>query len=368
MGSIMLNGISYTSGGADVEANPQDTPSDTLSTIGIDGVVYEIEGGGGGSDVVVDPTITSGTKIADITVDGDTSSLYAPEVSLTYAEYMALTEQEKNNGTTYYITDMDAGSINIFAPVIYSKYEKQIGTWIDDKPLYQKTMTYQFTNTNDVYHDFVPNANAYIVNAIGLIDAGGDVTRPIPIFYSNSVSSTHARFDEGAPANGVRLRRESGAWGATPTAIVTLQYTKTTDIEGSGLYNSLGVPMVHIEDDVEQIIGTYNGETLYRKRYKFTNPSAGDQMHPYNITGSIKEIVNFYGVWHRDMTSAGNGLWAYQINAENEISVQNQFRVLARPRKENGVEGIYTYYPTSGAYSGAVADICITIEYTKVSL
>lgn len=296
MGSIMLNGISYTSSGADVEANPQDTPSDTLSTIGIDGVVYEIEGGGGGSDVVVDPTITSGTKIADITVDGDTSSLYAPEVSLTYAEYMALTEQEKNNGTTYYITDMDAGSINIFAPVIYSKYEKQIGTWIDDKPLYQKTMTYQFTNTNDVYHDFVPNANAYIVNAIGLIDAGGDVTRPIPIFYNNSVSNTHARFDEGAPANGVRLRRESGAWGASPTAIVTLQYTKTTDIEGSGLYNSLGVPTVHYSQG-ESVIGTWvDGKTLYRY-YGDLDKSIGTswvqlpELNTLNIATCIKVVI-----------------------------------------------------------------------------
>ena len=295
MGSIMLNGISYTSSGADVEANPQDTPSDTLSTIGIDGVVYEIEGGGGGSDVAVDPTITSGTKIADITVDGDTSSLYAPEVSLTYAEYMALTEQEKNNGTTYYITDMDAGSINIFAPVIYSKYERKIGVWIDDKPLYQKTMTYQFTNTNDVYYDFVPDANAYIVNAIGLIDAGG-FTRPVPIFYNNSVSNTHARFDEGAPVNGVRLRRESGAWGATPTAIVTLQYTKTTDIEGSGLYNSLGVPTVHYPQG-ESVIGTWvDGKTLYRY-YGDLDKSIGTswvqlpELNTLNIATCIKVVI-----------------------------------------------------------------------------
>ena len=297
MGSIILNGISYTSGGADVEANPQDTPSDTLSTIGIDGVVYEIEGGGGGSDVVVDPTITSGTKIADITVDGDTSSLYTPEVSLTYAEYMALTEQEKNNGTTYYITDMDAGKVNIFAPVIYSQQEREIGVWIDNKPLYQKTMTYQFTNTNDVYHDFVPDANAYIVNVIGLIDTGGGSwTRPVPIFYNNSVSNTHARFDEGAPAGGVRLRRESGAWGATPTAIVTLQYTKTTDIEGSGLYNSLGVPTVHYSQG-ESVIGTWvDGKTLYRY-YGDLDKSIGTswvqlpELNTLNIATCIKVVI-----------------------------------------------------------------------------
>lgn len=361
MGSIMLNGISYTSSGADVEANPQDTPSDTLSTIGIDGVVYEIEGGGGGSDVVVNPTITSGTKIADITVDGDTSSLYAPEVSLTYAEYMALTEQEKNNGTTYYITDMDAGSINIFTPVIYSKYERKIGVWIDDKPLYARTIIHtgalnsvsDWTLYDDsVSYDMLVRANVTRINTNGEVTPNANTFENSPRFNTKADHKLYYY----------------SQYAITATYIyITLLYTKTTDTAGSGSYNTLGVPMVHIEDDVEYIIGTYNGETLYRKRYKFTNPSAGDQMHPYNITGSIKEIVNFYGVWHRDMTSVGNGLWAYQINAENEISTQDQFRVLARPRKENGVEGIYTYYPTSGAYSGAVADICITIEYTKVS-
>ena len=347
MGSIMLNGISYTSGGADVEANPQDTPSDTLSTIGIDGVVYEIEGGGGGSDVAVDPTITSGTKIADITVDGDTSSLYAPEVSLTYAEYMALTEQEKNNGTTYYITDMDAGKVNIFAPVIYSKYEKQIGTWIDDKPLYQKTMTYQFANANDVYYDFVPDVNAYVVNAIGLIDAGGGgYTRPIPIFYNNSVSSTHARFDEGSPVNGVRLRRESGAWGASPTAIVTLQYTKTTDIEGSGLYNSLGVPMVHYTTD-EQVVGTYLGETLYEKTFtNITLSTSGQSFGGYYAAINATNLVS---------------------NATNIKFIRGDYEV-ANTRRD-WVSGMYEpesntfYLLTTDSRSNVVSNF--TIQYTK---
>lgn len=41
------------SGGTEVEANPTGTPTDTLETIGIDGVVYGIEGGGGGGTTVV---------------------------------------------------------------------------------------------------------------------------------------------------------------------------------------------------------------------------------------------------------------------------------------------------------------------------
>lgn len=40
-------------------------------------------GGGGGSTVVVTPIVTTGTKIATITVDGTGSDLYAPAATVT---------------------------------------------------------------------------------------------------------------------------------------------------------------------------------------------------------------------------------------------------------------------------------------------
>lgn len=221
------------SAGADVEANPQDTPSDTLSTIGIDGVVYEIEGGGGGSDVVVDPTITSGTKIADITVDGDTSSLYAPEVSLTYAEYIALTEQEKNNGTTYYITDMDAGKVNIFAPVIYSQQEREIGVWIDNKPLYSRVF--------DLGSDVQVSYNSFTDTSIDassiekVVDAKG--------FYSTGVTAYNVMVNINN--NIIRLQTDRNGVAAS-IRYVLLFYTKTTDVAGSGDWTNSGAPTTQI--------------------------------------------------------------------------------------------------------------------------
>lgn len=102
---------------------------------------------GGGSDVEVTPSYNSGTKIAEIDVDGDTEEIYVPEmtgatsqadgtaglppapeagdedkffrgdgtwaevgggadyVELTQAEYDALSPAEKMNGKMYFITD-----------------------------------------------------------------------------------------------------------------------------------------------------------------------------------------------------------------------------------------------------------------------
>lgn len=105
---------------------------------------------GGGSDVEVTPSYNSGTKIAEIDVDGTTSNIYVPAmtgassgsdgasglvpapqdgdedkylkgngqwaevsggtdyVELTQAQYDALTPAEKNNGKLYFITDGNA--------------------------------------------------------------------------------------------------------------------------------------------------------------------------------------------------------------------------------------------------------------------
>ena len=286
MGSIMLNGISYTSSGADVEANPQDTPSDTLSTIGIDGVVYEIEGGGGGgSDVAVDPIITSGTKIADITVDGDTSSLYAPERSLTYAEYMALSTAEKNNGTTYYITDMDNGSVKIFAPIIYSKYERKVGVWVDEKPLYQRT----FDMTSRIISD-----NAWTNNILGTSGSGISIKFFEGYFGLQGYNPANMSYDyyRGSSeyftsiittnSDDISVRPNMNAGVSVIAGMCTIWYTKDTDIEGSSSYNSLGVPTVRI-DDTEQVIGTWFGETLYQKAFPITINLSGSSRAWYTV-------------------------------------------------------------------------------------
>lgn len=71
-------------------------------------------GGGAATEVIVTPKLTEGVEIADISVDGLVSTLYAPEggdsgVELTWADYEALPDSEKMNGTVYYITDRGGG-------------------------------------------------------------------------------------------------------------------------------------------------------------------------------------------------------------------------------------------------------------------
>lgn len=68
-----------------------------------------------GTITEVTPLLDSGVKIATVTVDGVSTDIYAPEgggtvgVELTQAEYDALSEEEKLNGTVYFITDGHGG-------------------------------------------------------------------------------------------------------------------------------------------------------------------------------------------------------------------------------------------------------------------
>lgn len=69
-------------------------------------------GGGGGSTVSVNPIVTTGTHIADITVDGNKSELYAPNggggsefVEMTKAQYDALPADKLTDGVPRLITD-----------------------------------------------------------------------------------------------------------------------------------------------------------------------------------------------------------------------------------------------------------------------
>ena len=71
--------VSDDLGGSEVVANPSGTATTSLTKLEVDGTIYGISGGGGGgSTVQVTQVVTSGTNIADITVDNVTTHLYSP--------------------------------------------------------------------------------------------------------------------------------------------------------------------------------------------------------------------------------------------------------------------------------------------------
>ncbi len=124
MGKLMLNDVCYSSGGSGqvftgataITAGtqgevPAPAAGDQAKYLRADGN-WATPPGSGGSTVVITPTLSSGTKVADYEIDGVTGSLYAPNgggstVSVT---------QKTSSGTNIASITIDGVVTELYAP------------------------------------------------------------------------------------------------------------------------------------------------------------------------------------------------------------------------------------------------------------
>ena len=134
-----------------------------------------------------------------------------------------------------------------YAPTIYSTEEREIGVWENNKPLYQKTIVLNNINIgyDSTVHSEIPHGISNLDECVLLqmscpylgIDAGSVLYNSDASVLANfRVNSTNIYATGGTNHFGAREERY---W------YFTIRYTKTTDVAGSGSYNTLGVPTVH---------------------------------------------------------------------------------------------------------------------------
>lgn len=295
-------------GGSDVEPNPSGTPTDTLTKLGIDGTVYEIQGGGGSTyfgvfvdaDNVIQPFINiTDTQIHTYTAIKDCAVVYyIPNDTNTdvfikldgivvggqYGQYINATSgivymkkgqvftyqstYSASSGAGYTVYGLQSGSeTSYFQPIIYSTEEREVGVWINNKPLYQKTLVFENYSSSDYKDVSVLNIEEVVASWGEHKQANGDYSLSFP-YYENSNWYSLMTFDKTNERYYVYC--SSNMANSYPYLYVTIQYTKTTDVAGSGAYNTLGVPNVHYTTD-EQVIGTWLGKPLYRAVLDFSS-------------------------------------------------------------------------------------------------
>lgn len=152
-----------------------------------------------------------------------------------------------------------------FTPVIYSDTEREIGVWIDGKPLYAKTINVAPlpNNTDKRVAHGISNLDKFI-SAYGYATAPNVNSTPLPFVNATSISAQVGIITDTSDVI-IRARDDRSSY---TNAYVTLYYTKTTDTAGSGKYTTLGTPAVHYDGE-ERVIGTWFGETLYEKSWEF---------------------------------------------------------------------------------------------------
>lgn len=204
--------------------------------------------------------------------------------SMHRAEFEQLSEAEKQG--IIFVDDETTGTDDKFQPVIYSLEEREIGVWIDGKPLYEKTIDFGAlpnSTTKNVAHN-VANLDE-IVKLSGAMYNSNEFY-DLPFLSLASLTGCAQLF-----ADSQNVSISTGVNRSEYNGVVFIQYTKTTDQAGSGQWTPQGVPAVHYEEG-EQIIGTWiNGETLYRKVIKFSS--------------SIHINGNSWDITHFDLTDLG---------------------------------------------------------------
>lgn len=327
-------------GGSNVEPNPSGTPTDTLETIGINGTIYEIEGGGGGGAIYREVTLYNAPDrtwrditladsllnydlvlfhIHDTTYNGsdanhqhegalvftkqelidcynDTKVLWLMGYDNTYAlytltDYQTLTANAQVSVFIQRITGVKFGSSQV-SPIIYSTEEREVGVWIDNKPLYQKTITITKSGTATYFDLSSLNIDTFVKYDAQNINVNLAYSIGLPYYESNNYWC-YLQYDSD---NGSSLDVicGNGDYTGYPTVIANIFYTKTTDVAGSAHYTTLGAPAHHYDGN-EKVVGTWFGETLYERTFNglATNTNGDNWVNIGGIDASTwKDVVN----------------------------------------------------------------------------
>lgn len=299
------------------EGKLQFTGGVTVTDDSVNGkTVIDISGGGGnvyGAFIDTNRVITSGTyntshtytatedcfvvaewvspqnDSAYFSIDGEraftnyaSSSVDAGTITLPLKKGQVLTGTTAYNSTkSYKVYGVVQGTSGIFTPIIYSDTERVVGVWRDNKPLYARSFHYSFTaSSNDYSYDIETLSSDIVVQKIETDRFSRDGVIFNEVIYPPNTIFFRYGVDESTHKLGVRV------WNSDTDVIdgtVTLLYTKTTDVAGSGNWNTDGVPTVHYSTS-EQVIGTWeNGKPLYQQTVIFDTGNVASNID-FNIS------------------------------------------------------------------------------------
>lgn len=258
------------------------------------------------------------------------------------------------SGTTtnsYAVYGIQQGTIEgKLQPVIYSIEEREVGVWIDGKPLYQKTVIKDsnfVSGANQIAHN-ISNVGEIISNESTLYYNNGDCVH-LPAITLNSSGWTAKTRDFGDTYFYLDLGNDMLSYVAS--ASFTLLYTKTTDQPGAGTWTPDGAYTHHYSTD-EKVVGTWvDGKTIYEKTVNCgTLPNGTSKTVAHNIS-NLGNIVSIKGIAYE---TNGNTLPMPYLNADN-FNYTVQLEV-------NSTNIVFNTKIDFTAYTGF-----ITIQYTKSS-
>lgn len=189
-----------------------------------------------------------------------------------------------------------SGGITYLTPECYSTEEREVGCWADGKPLYQKTFIWNPTSTETTIgvsslniDKLVKRQGTFTRNASGTIQQ-----KDLEYRTEDASSNTYGIQCEIRSTN-LFIHISAYTYSEITEVRITLQYTKTADTAGSGIWTPQGLPAVHYSTS-EQVIGTWiDGSTLYQKTVELgAMPNATTKTVAHGIS-NVETIVSIDG-------------------------------------------------------------------------
>ena len=293
--------------------------------------------------------VTAKNGTTDVTVTTATTS--TPTRELTQAQYDALTEAEKNNGTIYFITDDFPGGTYVGAyETIYSTTERVIGSYLG-KPLYQKVVDCGQIPSG-VLSDVSMSTGISSVEHYHLIAVFGSNAASTQIPYMTGTSDHGSNLcymsymENNIPVIRLWSSYDRSGFGHL---MAIIQYTKTTDTTAPVEY---ATPNDYSTS--EKIVGTWiDGKPLYQKT--FTGQLIGDSDAWSDLSGVIINNADYITVKKADFVAIGtdyDGAYPmpYGANVVHKI-----------------VNGQYKIYIAGSNWMSNHSTYHVTLEYTKTT-
>ena len=219
-----------------------------------------------------------------------------------YVKKGQVVEYRAKSGSTMKAYGLTQGTNGIFAPVIYSDNERVIGVWRDNKPLYQKTCIFNppFSAGNNTFN---LNLSSECVIKTYSLFMHDNVSSPITIGQGDELKMINIGYNSGVNRAVVWIASGTLPYLNNGQIWITVQYTKTTDVAGSGNWNTDGVPTHHYSTS-EQVVGTWiNNKPLYEKTVELTSLEYDTNWH--DRTHGIADIATIVDVKAVCTTSDG---------------------------------------------------------------
>jgi hypothetical protein len=247
-------------------------------------------------------------------------------------------------------------------PVIYSEEEREIGVWIDGKPLYQKTIIGTVSNNPEIFfvgEDYDVDEYIHVFGKLKSINSA-DEFEFIETGYVN-VNNYAGFYNSGGTRKNLKLYYNTDSYHIGSTYYITIQYTKTTDTAGSGKWTPQGVPAVHYSTD-EQVVGTWiDGSPVYEKTYiKTMTSGTTDCDFPFTDITDYKTIIELNGLF--DGAIPFNLSGACQGTSRFNITSLSQYAEYGYIQSS----GIRVHRNSAIEYSPAPI-VIVTIRYIKSS-